>query len=102
MTNPFSDPQTQRTRFASSPNPSSAYLQAQPSYPPAPYPTLNYDDGTGDVGFERHAGVHVNGLHVPWIAGEDEDELKPLIGGFVTVLFIHSPSRPSEGKRESE
>ena len=102
MSNPFSDPQTQRTRFAPSPNPSSSYLQAQTSYPPAPYPTLDYDDGNDDVGFERQPGVQVNGLHIPWLAGEDDDELKPLNAGFVTDLSDFSAfERSSKLRRPS-
>lgn len=80
MANPFSDPQTHRTRFAPSPVPS-PYPDLQPSYPPASHHTLNDDDGTGDVGYGRRGGVQVNGQHVPWVAGEEDDELKPLTAG---------------------
>ena len=78
MTNPFNDPQTQRTRFSLSPIPSSPLPQPPLSYPPVPYQTLNYH--RSDVGFDRE-GVEVNGQHVPWVAGEDDDELKPLTEG---------------------
>ncbi|KAK8854766.1 hypothetical protein IAR55_003505 [Kwoniella newhampshirensis] len=77
--NPFRDPhQSTRARFASSPHPASAY-------PPASYQTLQYGDG-GDVGYRGRAGagdggVSVNGQHLPWVAGEDDDEMKPLTSG---------------------
>lgn len=82
MANPFADPHTQRARFAS-PYPASpvGYNQATRGYPPQSYPTA-YDHRTGDVGYGRRpAGVTVNGQTMPWVAGEDDDERKPLTSG---------------------
>ncbi|WVF72834.1 hypothetical protein IAT40_007652 [Kwoniella sp. CBS 6097] len=84
---PFQDP-LRRGQYNPSPQPppASAYHDStQPQvYPPAPYQTLHYDDG-GDVGYGggRYdggggGGVNINGQHMPWVAGEEDDELKPL------------------------
>ncbi|KAK4688796.1 chitin synthase, partial [Tremellales sp. Uapishka_1] len=82
MSNPFNDPSqgTQRLRFAASPQPSAVPLNTypQPGYPPASsYHNLDYDD-EADVG---RGGVNVNGQHLAWVAGEEDDELKPLTAG---------------------
>ncbi|WRT68438.1 uncharacterized protein IL334_005414 [Kwoniella shivajii] len=74
---PFEDTNP-RTRFAASPQPS-PYPRSHQSYPPVPYQALSYDDA-GDMGYggRTAGGVEINGQHMPWVAGEDEDELKPL------------------------
>ncbi|WWD19088.1 hypothetical protein CI109_103546 [Kwoniella shandongensis] len=85
QTDPFRDPSHRpRTHFVSSPQPTSPYPQPR-TYPPTSYQTLQYDDG-GDVGYGGRGGadgggVSINGQHMPWIAGEDDDEMKPLTAG---------------------
>lgn len=88
MSDPFADP---RNRFippsasspypAASPGPDRAYRSPQRGYPPSyPYPTAYDDNRTGDMGYGR-GGVILNGQAMPWVAGEDDDERKPLTSG---------------------
>jgi hypothetical protein len=70
--------------------------ERQRRYPPAPYQSMRYDDGgallSGDLGSggarspsggrlltgPLRGGVQINGRNMPWVAGEDDEELKPL------------------------
>ncbi len=36
----------------------------------------------------RNEGVQINGQRVPWVAGEEDDELKPLTAGCVPFPVI--------------
>jgi hypothetical protein len=99
---PFHDP-PHHAHFSVSPRPSYAHLPSSPyqqpstgSYPPRPYPPSGYDDG--DVGHARNqgglGGVDINGQHMPWVSGEEDDELKPLNGGYVDCLDAPALSLP--------
>ena len=81
MTDPFADPRQ-------APRPPSGVTsvypqtprQGQRGYPPDSRPyTTAYDDHRGDMGYGR-GGVVLNGQAMPWVAGEDDDERKPLTG----------------------
>lgn len=82
MSNPFAGTQPPRARFAS-PNPASPYLQPR-AYPPQRYSLMSFDDGSSDVSYGGagggRGGASINGSQMPWVAGEDDDELKPLTG----------------------
>ena len=91
MANPFDDPQTHRTCFAPTPNPSSPYPQIPHplSYPPIPHQSYNYDDGVGDLGLDRRGGVHIPGQNIPWSrGGEEDDEREPLTSGSVNLSSL--------------
>ncbi|ORY35546.1 hypothetical protein BCR39DRAFT_19454 [Naematelia encephala] len=95
---PFSDNnRTQRTRFVSpspipSPSPSPTPSLAQPEYPPQSYTNINYEDGSGDVGYGGPAGgVDINGQHVPWSGGDEDEETKPLTSGSPTPFLASDP-----------
>jgi hypothetical protein len=105
--NPFQDPQPRvRTSFSAapirSPQPGS-YPQPQRGYPPRPtsFHELRYDDGAGegDVGYGgrgSRGGVDINGRHLAWVAGEEDDELKPLNARWVSVILLCSARAKDE------
>nr|XP_018261520.1 chitin synthase [Kwoniella dejecticola CBS 10117]OBR83678.1 chitin synthase [Kwoniella dejecticola CBS 10117] len=98
---PFHDSNSnQRNRLTPSPQPSQYPPSTQSQvYPPQQYQPINYDDG-GDMGYggRMAGGVEVNGQHMPWVAGEEDDELKPLTSdanASTTSFMPHSPyNRP--------
>jgi hypothetical protein len=90
MADPFADPH-HRTRFAPSPSPSGYAPSPSPlgyvqpgtrSYPPQLYATA-YDDhsGGGDMGYAGGVMINGQGQGMPWVAGEDDDERRPLTAG---------------------
>ncbi|WVQ74920.1 hypothetical protein IAR50_004528 [Cryptococcus sp. DSM 104548] len=75
--NPFDDPNRNRAQYNPSPLPtSSPYPQPRPHYPPQPagYPSYQLrDDGGLGYGPGRRSPA--------WVAGEEDEELKPLTAG---------------------